>query len=399
MPPEIRQQLRKYYLYSFLLGTWFASAIWVFFSRKFLTDTSIGIIDAIALGIGLLAEVPSGTIADVFGRRRTVIAGTIIYVVGYGLWGFSVNGWMAFFGIMLTAVGNAFQSGADEAMMYDYLKAHNQEKIWARVSVNRTILARFAFIFALMIGGFSYTVYDRLPFLFRTLTLLLMLIPLFQLKILDSFQEGEGERGVDSQYLLSLKQGIKELFSSKARWLVPLFFLVQGCAYMIFTAGVLRSLLYEKSGLAIEYHSYAISFALVLSVMVMFGVRRWSSALSQKIGLYSFSFVCFLGFLATIGNQSLAISLLGLTVLQIATYSLIPLLSTALNQHVSSKYRATSISAASFLQGALYIVVAPIIGWLSFNGQINLVAISMTVLVLLGIIISALLSDKKTLPT
>lgn len=388
MTTEIQKQLKHYYIYSFLIGTWFASAIWVFFSRRFLTDTEIGIFDSVAFGFGLLIEIPSGSIADYFGRRRTVIAGTLIYAVGYGLWGLSVNSAMVLSGFLLIAVGGALQSGADEAMFYDYLKARNHEHLWPRISINRAILARMAFVVALAIGGLAYSYYDRLPFIFRTITLLLMLIPLAKLALIDKYQQPENENKTESNYLLLLKQGIQELFRKDVRWIVPLYFLVQGCSYMIFTGGILRPLLYEKSGLPVDFHSYAVSLALLFTVIFMFVVRKWNHILSTRKGLYSLSFICFLGFAVNIESYSLILSLLGLMALQVASYSLMPLLSTALNHQVSSQHRATTISAANFLQGLLYVLLAPLIGWLSLNGQINLVAAGVTSIVLLGIGIS-----------
>lgn len=396
MTAEIQKQLNYYYIYTFLIGMWFATAVWVFFSRQFLTDAEIGIIDSIAFGFGLLLEIPSGSIADYLGRRRTVMAGTFIFAVGYLLWGSSINSMMVFGGILLTAVGSSLQSGADEAMFYDYLKAKNHEYLWARISINRAILARMAFVLALVIGGFSYPINERYPFIFRSFTLFLMLIPLAKLIAIDKYQQLEGERGVDSKYLVFLKQGIKELFRNDVRWIIPLYLLVQGCSYMIFTGGILRPLLYEKSGLPVELHSYAIAIAIILTVICMFIIRRWNDHLSTRKGLYIMSLICFLGFALNIGNSSLLLSLIGLTALQVSSYSLMPLLSSALNKQVNSKFRATTLSAAYFLQGLLYVLFAPVIGWLSFNGHINIVAIGVTGLVLLGIIISVVFTRHES---
>jgi hypothetical protein len=56
--------IRKYYVYKFISNLWFLSAVWLYFYRIFITDRDIGVIDGIAFFIGLLAEVPSGAIAD-----------------------------------------------------------------------------------------------------------------------------------------------------------------------------------------------------------------------------------------------------------------------------------------------------------------------------------------------
>ncbi len=168
----MQKQVTLYYIYIALIGTWFTSGVTLFFSRKFLTDTQFGVMDALAFSLGLLAEIPSGIIADTFGRRRTVMIGVIVSGLGFGIWGLSVTGWMVFVGVLLFSLGTALQSGADEAMLYDYLKAHGNEHVWPRISATGGIIARLSYVVSIFIGGIAYIYLDRLPFLLRSLTFL-----------------------------------------------------------------------------------------------------------------------------------------------------------------------------------------------------------------------------------
>jgi len=266
MNNDIKKQVSLYYINTALIGTWFTSGVTLFFSRRFLTDSSIGWIDAIAFGIGLLAEIPSGTMADIFGRRRTVIVGVVLMGIGFATWGLAVTGWMVLAGIVLYSVGGSLQSGADEAMMYDYLKAQGRENVWLRISANATIIARLSYVVSIFIGGLAFVFYDRLPFLMRATTFFLMVIPLVQLAVVDKFQDVPSGEAKTVHYLRDLKEGIKELFHPQVSWLIPLYLMVQGVSYTVFTAGILRPLLYEKSGLNVVYHSFAISISPRVSV-------------------------------------------------------------------------------------------------------------------------------------
>lgn len=386
---QIKQQITLYYIYCLLIGTWFTSGVTLFFSRKFLTDTSIGWMEAAAFGFGLLAEIPSGTIADRYGRRRTVMLGTLVSGIGFAFWGLADDGWMVVLGVLLFSLGSALQSGADEAMMYDFIKAHDQEALWLRITANAGIIARLSYVVAIFIGGIAYVYNDRFPFLLRALTFGVMLIPLLRLAMIDRFQEVDHSAAPAGHYQRDFGNGIRELFQTRAIWLVPLFLLVQGVSYTVFTAGILRPLLYEKSGLAIAYHSTAISIALMLTVVSMLLLRRYAERGVPII--YLFAAMCALGFAATIGHLPTIIPLIGLTLAQVAAYSLMPLLSTALNRTISSRYRATTLSTASFMQSIVYVVAAPIIGYLSGQGRINDVAIVATLIVVLGGLISFVL--------
>lgn len=379
------------------MGTWFTTGVILFFYRKFLNDADIGVVEALTFGLGLLAEIPSGTFADKFGRRKTVILGTFSAGIGFAVWGLAVNSLMVFLGILIFSIGTALQSGADEAMMYDYLKSQNRESLWPRISANRAIIARLAFVVSLFIGGIAYIYLDRLPFIMRAATFFLMLIPLIRLAAIDKFQEIHFENQGHSfqHYLNDLKNGMKELFKAEVRWLIPLYIIVQGISYTIFSAGILRPLLYEKSGLDINYHSFAISVAVFLTVLSMLIIRRYSVWSRKKSVVFSLALICVVGFALSIGNLPIALSLFGLTALQVASYSLMPLLSTVLNKNISSRYRATTISTASFMQSIVYIFAAPLIGYLSYKGYINEATIGVTILVAGGIVLSLGLSLKQ----
>jgi len=69
---------QKYVTYRFFASMWFMSAVWLYFYRIFMTDYQIGILDGFAFALGLIAEIPSGALADKFGRNRMVVIGRIL---------------------------------------------------------------------------------------------------------------------------------------------------------------------------------------------------------------------------------------------------------------------------------------------------------------------------------
>ena len=66
-------------------------------------------------------EIPSGAIADVLGRRRSMVAAFVAYVVAYVVLGFA-NGVGGFaLGMALIGFGDAFRTGTHKAMIFDWL--------------------------------------------------------------------------------------------------------------------------------------------------------------------------------------------------------------------------------------------------------------------------------------
>jgi MFS family permease len=102
--------------------------IWVVFLQgKGLSLTQIGLLEAFAWVLTAAVEVPTGAIADRWGRKTSIAVGSLVYsaamfliladalspafLLGYALWNSSF----------------AFVSGADSALLYDSLKAEGRE--------------------------------------------------------------------------------------------------------------------------------------------------------------------------------------------------------------------------------------------------------------------------------
>jgi MFS family permease len=74
-----------------------------------------------------LAEIPTGIFADRFGRRNAIRAAILFQLVGEILFLFITQYWLLILDAVLAGIGFAFGSGAIEALIYDELKAANEE--------------------------------------------------------------------------------------------------------------------------------------------------------------------------------------------------------------------------------------------------------------------------------
>ncbi len=112
------------------------SAPWFFHfatSVRGLSPTEFGWISGIFyLGVVVL-EVPSGVLADRFGRKPLLVAGAVANVVAFAVLAVA-HGFAAFaVGEILLAVGTATVSGADSALLYDRLAAEGREQHYPRI--------------------------------------------------------------------------------------------------------------------------------------------------------------------------------------------------------------------------------------------------------------------------
>jgi MFS family permease len=132
------------------------------FAESGLSGAQISGLFAIWSSVGLLAEVPSGALADRFGRRNALIAAGVLQGIAYLAWttmptflGFAV-------GFVLWGLGGSLVSGAQEALLYDGLVVAGAEAEYARINgwVHATVLlaglpAAAAATVLFTVGGFE----------------------------------------------------------------------------------------------------------------------------------------------------------------------------------------------------------------------------------------------------
>jgi MFS family permease len=103
------------------------------FAANGLDDAQISALLLIWGAVGIVAEVPSGAVADRCSRRGCLVAAGVLQALAFGVWlaapafaGYAV-------GFVVWGLGGALVSGAQEALLYDGLAADGAEDSYARV--------------------------------------------------------------------------------------------------------------------------------------------------------------------------------------------------------------------------------------------------------------------------
>lgn len=125
---QIKRQLFFLHIYNFLFSLRIADGVWVVFllSRGF-SLAQVGIAESVFHIVSFLFEVPSGMMADLLGRKRTLVVSSFCGMLSALSMAFSAD----FFGVCLAMVFQAlmynFCSGTQEALTYDSLKSADAE--------------------------------------------------------------------------------------------------------------------------------------------------------------------------------------------------------------------------------------------------------------------------------
>ena len=98
-------------------------------------------------------EIPTGWLADRYGHRVSVIAGSLAQVGGMVMcWlGDGIPGLLS--AILLVAVGDAFRSGADQALLYRSCAALDRESDFQRIEARSRSIQLVALVLLVLAGG------------------------------------------------------------------------------------------------------------------------------------------------------------------------------------------------------------------------------------------------------
>jgi len=157
--------IRRFSLYGFLKNQrYFDPFIILFFLQQGLSFTQIGFLIAFRELFINLMEIPSGAVADLFGRRRSMILSFASYIISFAIFGFSQDYWHFFIAMFFFAVGEAFRTGTHKAMIFTWLriegrldektKVYGYTRSWSKIgSAVSTILA---VAFVLLTNSYTY---------------------------------------------------------------------------------------------------------------------------------------------------------------------------------------------------------------------------------------------------
>ena len=162
-PP--RPAILKYYLYQAADSVGF---IWPVFTLFLLWNdlsfTQIGALSAISAILVVAFEIPTGYVADRYGRRNALVVGMAAMVVS--TIGFVVADTFVEFAVLyaIWALAMAFQHGTADAWLYETLRAEMDEESFTRVRGRGGAVYQWTSAVTMIAGGFLYVVHPTYPF-------------------------------------------------------------------------------------------------------------------------------------------------------------------------------------------------------------------------------------------
>jgi MFS family permease len=375
---------KTYLLYQFFSNMFFVSAVWLYFYRLFITDAQVGILDGIAFAIGLIAEVPSGALADKFGRSRITRLGLML--AGCGVFIQAAGGGFVplFIGQSVMMIGMSFVSGADEALFFTKLDYGRDSIEWRKLVTKGSQMALTATLAATLLGGWLHTVNPHIPWVMNGITFFIAALLIWGVKDTGPVREKLSILDEVRVYFEGIADGFRQFASSELLRYVPLILTVQALFYAT-SWGLLRIILLDRFHFDPFAGSVVAAICIVLTIATLGLFHRYSGKMNEGIAF---------GLIAVSAAASLILSIpdIGfwgagvIFVLYAGERILHPFLSETLNKHANEKHRATTLSVASFFKVLPYIGMAPLIGTLNAQNHLGYFLIGWAILIGLALL-------------
>jgi MFS family permease len=336
LDPALRRDVWLYYAFSFLTGFYIATGTTVLFERRLgLSYAQIFTLDAIYMLMFILFEMPSGALADLIGRKKTILAGLSILILAAFATGNAQNFIHLFLSFFVWAVGFSLISGSSEALLYDSL---GNEKLFHRISGRALSFSIIGLALAGIVGPLLFARHFRLPYLSSALPFAAALL------VMTFYRETTSP----ARKRFSVANQIKQIREGASIALRNRFILWStGAMALVFAMSYTFTSSYQPYLTEIGFRVEQFAFILPLMFLSEALGGAWSEKITARIGEGAAFWINIL----LLGVSLLALGILAskLLVPLLLVYGFLqgflrPLVSTYANRYIDADHRATIIS-------------------------------------------------------
>lgn len=372
---QAERNIKLYYWFRLLDEPLFWGPILITFISKVsgMSLSQIYIMESICIIALFLLEVPSGALADLIGRKKTIFFGSCLLFVDITIFASAVNPFMIWFANLVWVTGFSLISGAETSLLFDTLKFLGREKEFKKIE-GRAISYRLMLIAICSIAvGYLAGVHIRLPvYLSACFKFVFCVVVYFFV---------EPPRGINNKYNwrnhLKLMK-VSFLFVANHReikWIIGFVVLIAVASKIWFFT---YNPYFELVELPIIYFGWLFFLLNVVASICSY----FSDWLAKKLGDLGSIILIILVIgvpIFIMGNQVTTVAVFLILMQNIARGHLAPFMGHFLHQYLDSENRATVISIKSAA-----VAIAECMGLGMFGWALNLYSLP-TCLQALGI--------------
>lgn len=306
----------------------------------------------------IIFEIPSGYLADVIGRKFSLVIGSTFGAIGFGFYTNAYTFTDFLLVEILLGIGGSLISGADSALLYDTLLEIKKEEDYTKYAGRLGSVANFSEGVAAIIGGQLALISLRTP-LYVEAILAALCVPVALTLIEPARHKIEQTENSFKSILRIVRYALHG--HSEIKWLILYSSLV---GLSTFTIVWFVQPYLQAADVPLRY--FGISWAVLQFSVGIFALLayRIERTLGRKKALISLILLSTTAYLLLSQFQSLwAAPILFIFYLVRGING--PVLNDYLNRIVTSDIRATVLSVKSLIGRLMFVILGPIMGWVN----------------------------------
>jgi MFS family permease len=337
----------------------------LFFQSYDLTLTEVMLLQSIySLSLALF-EIPSGYIADVFGRKKSIVLGTILSFIGYLFFSFFDGFYTFAIAQALVGIAGSLISGSDSALIYDTLLETGNENTYTKIEGKNYAIGNFSEATAGIIGGFLAVSSIYLPVYIQT-TILFLSIPIAVTLV-------EPKRNIKNKLNQSFKAILEVVQFAivdniKIRWLI-IYSSAMGLATL--STAWLAQPFFKEVGVPLIYFGILWAGLNIATGLTSINAHQFDKKGNTRKVLILLS-LAIITLFVTLGMNITIYGLIIIMFIYLLRGIATPMLRNAININTTSDRRATVLSIRSFIIRISFAICAPILGYLADNYSLSI---------------------------
>lgn len=351
------RNIKVFYWAEFARSLVFIIPVWIMLLRERIGVEGAALYLAVGFVTQLLLELPTGALADLIGRKKTVILAYFIDALQYLLMAFATTLPQFLILSVVSGTAEALRSGSLEAIVYDSLKQDKREADYKKVMSSQGIRFQIGLMLSTAMGGFMGSYWEPLPYLATGLLLFVSAGTSiwFMEPLIDS--EKFGLRN----YLRQIKWGVIEAFKTKGHRDISLYYIAVGGITWMCATYFNDSMLIDL-GFAAEQRGMIAAGLRIINMLLLFKVLNNEKLFNFRRTIIFFPILMSIALLPGWWLEGYwGVPFVGMAMM--ASTARWILLGKYTNAAFSSKYRATAISTLSMAIGFIYAIGVMGAGW------------------------------------
>lgn len=339
----------------------------------------LGLVGAMAFLLGLVLEIPSGAIADTYGRKKVLIVSLAVLIISGIFLTYAESAAHLVIGVLFLQTGLSFISGTIEALLYDNLKYYKATDQFEFIISRSLAISVIAVAMSLFVGGYLYNYNGRIPYFLWTSASLVAFVAAF---FLNDFSERVISN--DNQYLnwvRNFKEGVYELFKPANRFISFSILTTFGVFYY-FDWGFYKSVVAIENGLSAFSQSSIFSLSNFFASITLYAfLPVIFKKVNKNLILMFTSLLVGVSFVFLVSRTGMYVAIpIALIIIGGNIFSSVA--SVLVNGRIESSHRASTLSAVTFMSKVTFIVLSAITGKLIEQNRLDDVTVVLSMLAL-----------------